>query len=87
MLKLLVDLLVAGADWVPSLPPSNHQSPKPEWQHYDDDQDHDDDDHHNHDHYDHEDDYDDSSKALLVQAKYVQSYPLLCTLTSGQHEE
>ena len=80
----LVDLLVAGADRVPPLPPSKHQSPKPEWHHADHDHhDHpnDDDDHH-HNHHDNDDDYhgeddhhheDDDSEAPIDQAKHVQS--------------
>ena len=66
----LVDLLVAGADRVPPLPPSKHQSPKPEWHH-------DDDHHHHHNHHDNDDDYhgeddhhheDDDSEAPIDQA-------------------
>ena len=56
MINLLVDLLIAGADWVPSLPPSKHQSPKPEWHH-----DHEDD--HDHDHDEEEDNEDDHDDA------------------------
>ena len=74
----LVDLLVAGTDRVPPLPPSKHQSPKPEWHHADHDHhDHpnDDDDHH-HNHHDNDDDYhgeddhheDDDSEAPIDQA-------------------
>ena len=56
LIKLLVNLLVSRADWVSSLPPSKHQSPKPGCHH-----DHEDDDHDDHD--EEEDNEDDRNDA------------------------
>ena len=81
MIKLSVDLLIAGADWVSPLPPSYHQSPKPEWHNHDHDDEEDDIDHDDHDNHDHHD-----SEALFDHSKHVQSFSLSSTLTSGEHQ-